>query len=135
MPQAINDAVWPRVWEAHEPFIQSAMEHKDLEVAWRHLSHAAGALLSHADGELGQFVVVECELRDGYGDRAGEPRIVHTVFAWEKKLAPSTVPTTSMNTPVHPQKICDANSSVVSIGDGGDSSIQCAIQAISILIG
>ena len=77
MPQATIDAVWPQVWELHEPLFRGAIEHKDLEVAWRHLSHAAEALLSHADDELGEVVVVDRELRDGYGDRADEPRIVH----------------------------------------------------------
>ena len=46
-------------------------------MAWRHLSHAVEALLSHADDELGEGVVVDYELRDGYGDQAGGPRIVH----------------------------------------------------------
>ena len=74
---ATIDAVWPQVWEVHEPRFRGAIEHEDLEVAWRHLSHAAEALLSHADDELGEVVVVDRELRDGYVDRADEPRIVH----------------------------------------------------------
>ena len=46
-------------------------------VAWRHLCHAAEALLSKGDDELGEVVVVDRELRDGYVDRADKQRIVH----------------------------------------------------------